>query len=214
MGIESPTDPPTESPTDQPTESPTVSSTTAAPTYSPLTNDNIFLVVDAWFNDKQNDKQNMEDVYGPIEQWDVSDVTSMHKPDADNREKGLFEMMWTFNSNISTWNVGKVTDMARMFSNGGQFNVNISKWNVDNVEDMTKMFESSSFNHNIVSWKIGKVTAMNNMFVGSRFNQNLCGWLVNPNFPSKIDTVNMFAWGVCKVKSDPSPTNVCQYCNN
>ena len=54
----------------------------------------------------------MEDIYGPIKQWDVLAVTSMHKPDAEFSKKGLFEEKLGFNSNIFTWNVRKVTDMA------------------------------------------------------------------------------------------------------
>merc|ERR1712204_150010 len=166
--------------------SPTVSPTTAAPTYSPLTNDNIFLVMYAWVTDKENNQNNVEDVFGPIEQWDVSAVTSMWNSEYGI---GLFQEKSGFNSNISTWNVGKVTNMVTMF-------------------------KGSSFNNNIASWKIDKVTAMNNMFHSSTFEQNLCDWLLNPNFPSKIDTNDMFFNSGCEVKSDPSQTNVCQYCNN
>merc|ERR1712194_875744 len=119
---ESPTDPPTESPTDQTPESPTVSPTTAAPTYSPLTNDNIFLVMYAWVTDKKNNQNNVEDVFGPIEQWDVSAVTSMWNSEYGI---GLFQEKSGFNSNISTWNVGKVTNMVTMFK-GSSFNNNIA----------------------------------------------------------------------------------------
>jgi surface protein len=41
--------------------------------------------------------------YGPIEDWDVSEVTNM---------KNVFYDKSTFNADLSKWNMGKVTDMA------------------------------------------------------------------------------------------------------
>ena len=40
--------------------------------------------------------------FGPIEEWEVSEVTDMD---------GLFYRQAEFNENISKWNVGKVTTM-------------------------------------------------------------------------------------------------------
>merc|ERR1712129_13465 len=102
--------------------------------------------------------------------------------------------------------------MGGLFQGDG-FNSNISTWNVGKVTNMVQMFKGSSFNYNIASWKIDKVTAMNSMFSSSTFEQNLCDWLVNPNFHSKIGTVDMFASSNCMVKSDPY-ADVCQYCMN
>ena len=44
--------------------------------------------------------------YGPIADWDVSNVTNMKK---------LFSSLQNFNADISTWDTSRVTDMREMF---------------------------------------------------------------------------------------------------
>ena len=44
--------------------------------------------------------------YGPIADWDVSDVTTM---------KNLFSNLQNFNEDISSWNTSRVTDCREMF---------------------------------------------------------------------------------------------------
>jgi surface protein len=41
-----------------------------------------------------------------------------------------------FNSNISTWHVGLVTNMQYMFSLASSFNSDVSSWNVGRVSNM------------------------------------------------------------------------------
>ena len=52
----------------------------------------------------------------------------------------LFRDSVGFNSNISQWDVGRVTDMSGMFYNEESFNVDIRDWNVRRVTDMSDMF--------------------------------------------------------------------------
>mmetsp|Transcript_20341 Transcript_20341/g.34064 ORF Transcript_20341/g.34064 Transcript_20341/m.34064 type:complete len:139 (-) Transcript_20341:231-647(-) len=56
-----------------------------------------------------------ESTFGPIDQWDVSQVTSMR-----NLFYGCGE-----NPNITTWDVSSVTDMVYMFYRAHDFNQNI-----------------------------------------------------------------------------------------
>merc|ERR1712164_76476 len=67
--------------------------------------------------------------------------------------------------------------MRYMFNGASSFNSDISKWNVGKVTDMLYMFNmAESFNFDISTWDIGKVTNMNLMFRGtSSFTQTLCG---------------------------------------
>ena len=62
--------------------------------------------------------------YGPINNWDVSQVTSM---------KLLFKDKSTFNSNISGWDVSNVKNMQQMFQHADNFNQPLNNWNVGNV---------------------------------------------------------------------------------
>ena len=51
--------------------------------------------------------------YGEIEDWDVSDVTSM---------RGMFRGLSFFNQPLNKWNVSNVTDMSFMFGLCDSFN--------------------------------------------------------------------------------------------
>ena len=48
----------------------------------------------------------------------------------------MFDGARAFNGDLSTWSVGRVTTMSRMFSYATSFNGNISKWDVTSVTDM------------------------------------------------------------------------------
>ena len=78
---------------------------------------------------------------------------------------------------MGTWDVSRVTDMSRMFSNFKDFDADISDWDVSRVKDMRGMFLSaSSFNGDISKWDVSRVEDMEGMFAGARsFNRKLCG---------------------------------------
>lgn len=44
------------------------------------------------------------------------------------------------------------------------------------------------------------------------FNRNLCSLLEYDNFPSNVNTRNMFTASGCDILDDPSPSVVCNYC--
>ena len=83
-----------------------------------------------------------------------------------------------FNSDINNWNTSKVTTMRAMFSNAQEFNSNISNWNTSNVTTMNQMFQDArAFNHYIGSWDTSKVTDMTSMFNNAvKFNININNW--------------------------------------
>ena len=47
----------------------------------------------------------------------------------------------SFNQDISSWDVSKVTDMKYMFYNCKKFNQDISSWDVSNVKNYKYIFE-------------------------------------------------------------------------
>ena len=76
--------------------------------------------------------------FGPIEEWEVSEVTDMD---------GLFRDQAEFNENISKWKVGKVTTMYCTFHNATLLNCDFSGWDVSKVENMKETFRNAtSFN--------------------------------------------------------------------
>ena len=129
--------------------------------------------------------------YGPIENWDVSEVTHMsqlfrHKGtlnadlskwDVSNVTSmvGMFSGATQFNSDISNWMVSKVTNMWSMFDNAFNFNSDVSKWMVSKVISMSHMFNDAKlFNSDVTKWVVLKVTTMQNMFTNSGFKRTLC----------------------------------------
>lgn len=141
-------------------------------------------------------------LHGPMKDWDVSNVTSMAslfhwwipRPpwyedsncafDTDISEwkvgkvtdmYQMFERAHAFNADISEWQVGQVQDMYRMFAYAHRFNADISKWNVSSVKNMEHMFENAhTFNQDLSKWKINNVTSMSGMFRDAKsFNSPL-----------------------------------------
>lgn len=104
-----------------------------------------------------------------IEDWDVSQVTSM---------RGLFKGYSTFNRDLTRWDVSRVKDMYEMFDGCTAFNQPLHNWNVGNVETMEGMFaECTSFNQPLHNWNTGNVRDMEGMFYGcTEFNQPLHNW--------------------------------------
>ena len=151
-----------------------------------------------------------ESKYGPISNWDTSQVTDMgnlfcnsnfNQPIGDWDVTNVTEMRnmfsnSTFNQPIGGWDVSNVTDMGNMFSNSA-FNQWIGDWDVTNVTDMSNMFSNSAFNQWIGDWDISNVSDMNSMFSNNQnFNQNISKWEVS----SFTDISEMF-YGAKKVKS-------------
>ena len=110
--------------------------------------------------------------YGPIKDWDVSQVTNM---------KSAFKLKTTFNGDISNWDTSNVTDMESMFEEASIFNGDISAWNVSNVTTMDRMFiKAIAFNQDLNSWNVSKVTDMTQMFKFTDvFNGNISNWDVS-----------------------------------
>ena len=96
-----------------------------------------------------------------------------------------------FNQNINNWNVGNVINMQGMFFIANNFNQDLSSWNVGNVTDMSFMFEDAvSFNSEIGGWNVSNVITMQSMFEeASLFNSTLLNW----NVSNVIDMSFMFA---------------------
>ena len=83
-----------------------------------------------------------------------------------------------FNQDISSWDVGNVTDMFLLFSSS-TFDRTLSSWDVSNVTNMGGMFSSSSFNGDISNWDVSNVTDMGTMFAYSSFNTSISNWNVS-----------------------------------
>jgi surface protein len=128
------------------------------------TDDDIHKAVNDWCSNP-NKAVNM---YGPIHDWDTSQVTKMNH---------LFSGKNRFNNDISRWDVSDVENMESMFHGASSFNGNINSWNTSKVINMAAMFDyATSFNQPI-GWDVSNVENMENMFYdASVFNQDISGW--------------------------------------
>jgi len=140
--------------------------------------------------------------YGPIEEWNTSQVTDM---------KGLFFDFNDFNADISNWDVSNVTNMGGMFFNAKSFQGDISIWNVSNVSDMNSMFEYvSNFNGVISEWDVSKVQNMNKMFYKAEsFNSDINMWDVSnvTNMDYMFNGATSFNQDLCWKISDRAQMN-------
>ncbi len=114
-------------------------------------------------------------------EWNTANVVDM---------SGLFKLAWNFDQDISSWEVGNVTDMSYMFYGEddpfgfprfSRFNQDISSWDVSNVENMRLMFHlATRFNQDLSGWDVSNVTNMSGLFSGaSSFNSDLSNWDVS-----------------------------------
>jgi hypothetical protein len=87
---------------------------------------------------------------GNIFSWeDVSPVTNM--------SCWMFQYANTFNQDLSTWTVSKVTNIEEMFQDASSFHQNLSLWNVSNVQGgMRDMFGdvTTRFDQDVDSWEL------------------------------------------------------------
>ena len=102
-----------------------------------MTNNNIRTAVREYFRDRSTSVVK----YGPINMWNVSEVTNMML---------LFQYITEFSEDddISEWDVSNVTIMSYMFADCENFNQDISKWVVDNTANLSEMFELSPLREN------------------------------------------------------------------
>ena len=110
-------------------------------------------------------------IYNADDIPDLSRVTDMSK---------MFINIYSFNGDLSDWDVSGVTDMSYMFAVGGSFNSDLSDWDVSNVTDMSGMFLGArSFNGDLSDWDVSSVTDMSGMLSANSFNSDLSSWDVS-----------------------------------
>ena len=88
----------------------------------------------------------------------------------------------SFNQNLSSWDIVKVTNMDRMFYNAQNFNNNGQPltWDVSSVSDFQYMFSATPFNQDISNWDVSHGPNMQGMFnTATAFNQDISSWKVD-----------------------------------
>ena len=117
------------------------------------------------------------------------DVGTINGKDYVVVDRGTLKSMVAQNMDYSAVCTSLITDMSEVFK-GGSKNHNISSWDVGNVTNMTEMFKSSvlGVSHELNLWDVSKVVNMSGMFGGSDFNGYIYAW----DTSSAINMKSMF----------------------
>lgn len=111
------------------------------------------------------------------------DISSWDVSNVTNMDD-MFRGAYSFNQDIGNWDVSSVRSMARMFEGASAFNQDVGNWDVSNVTNISGMFSNASnaskFNQDISNWDVSSVTSMGGMFNGaSAFNEDIGSWDVS-----------------------------------
>ena len=144
-----------------------------------FSDESIRIAVELWFTNREECENN----YGPISNWNVSLVTNMAALFANATtlrrlgESGKYNTE-NFNEPLNNWDVSNVTNMAAMFMGAKSFNQPLNNWDVSNVTNMEAMFMGAeSFNQPLNNWDVSNVTNMELMFMNAEsFDQILSSW--------------------------------------
>jgi surface protein len=164
---------------------------------TPITDANFNQAIQTCLSTNPIDGMCSDSEYGAMPDWDVSQVTDMHRAfffrndfnadlsawDVSNVTdmSGMFNLAESFNQDISNWDVSSVTDINAMFSSASSFDQPLNNWDVSGVTNMARMFSNAfDFNQPLNNWDVGNVTDMYAMFGGANsFNQDLSNWDVS-----------------------------------
>ena len=118
--------------------------------------------------------------------------------------QNMFERANSYTRDLNTWNLASVTTLRGMFFQNTAFNGDISGWDVSNVAEMHGIFENATaFNRDISGWNVSNVYTFRRLFMGaSSFRQILCPW--GPfHAGANTTTTDMFLDSNCSTSSEP-----------
>jgi hypothetical protein len=79
--------------------------------------------------------------------------------------------------NLGAWDVSKVSNMLRTFSESNYNGTEIASWNMSNVTTINCMFQyCSTFNQSLTSWKFTKLIDMAGIFAETSFAGDVGSW--------------------------------------
>ena len=178
----------------------------------PLLNDNIHLAVSTFLEDQQR----AQSMYGPIEEWDTSRVTSMSKLFCSFSHENWCTphakpLAAAFNKDVSKWDVGNVVNFYSMFIGAKLFNGSLHSWDVSKAKNSTARmftFASNFKGSGLESWSMAESKNIYDMFAfASAFNGDLSKWdvgrvttLTSTFYGAKAFNADIGFWNTAKVE--------------
>ena len=109
-------------------------------------------------------KTNAIKIWGAIEDWDTSLVTSFFALFSESRV-GLKAQEW-LGPDLTKWDTGNVASFQHMFKGNSKFNGNVSTFQLQKATHLGEMFRGcTSFNGELGTWQVSKVVGTNSMFL-------------------------------------------------
>lgn len=120
-------------------------------------------------------------VFGPMVDWDVSEVESFQQAFQSACNELDEDINWpSLNKIIKKWDLSGANNIAFVFDDCkfGENAPDLSKWDVSGVTDFEFAFADSDFNDiGVASWKPSSAEDMNSMFYRNKqFNQDISSW--------------------------------------
>lgn len=152
--------------------------------FQPFTSTNeLYDAVDNYLAARDKANSLVSKVYGyPIGSWDVSRITDFSRVFSPNRQfafdANFINWTFSFNEDISDWDVSSAVTMFCMFTSAISFNQDLSKWDVRRVTNFTAMFaQAKIFDQDLSQWETTNAVSMAWMFYGAdTFNGNIATW--------------------------------------
>ena len=108
-------------------------------------------------------KSNATKIWGAIEDWDTSLVTSMFALFSESRV-GPKAKEWS-GADLTKWDTGNVMSFEQMFKGNSKINGNVGTFQIQKATHLGEMFRGcTSFNGELGTWQVSKVSDTNSMF--------------------------------------------------
>ncbi len=123
-------------------------------------------------------------------------------------------MKATFNDDIGSWDLSRVTSTENMFDGARAFNQPIGAWDLSRVTSTVRMFRLAlAFNQDVGGWDVSSAANMKQMFFQAyAFSYTLCGdsWVISRSNAFQLDMFQHGSYVRCNSGQIPIANLQCE----